>query len=359
MGNLYSNEIVFSSHPDKVCDRISAALLEEYLIEDKFTRAGIEVVGGKGKIFITGEVTSKANINVEAVVRDVLIDAGYETADSPKYEIENNIGLQSADIALGTNEDVMGAGDQGLMFGYATRETKELLPKAQAILCRFAEAYDELREKDDRFKSDGKAQITGEYDEDGKLTDIYKFLVSYQNTELEREDTDRIIFKLARDCCAEYGLDLTEEEMLINPTGKFEIGGFDGDAGLTGRKIVVDQYQGFVKVGGGNLNGKDPTKVDLSGTYMARKLAALILDANPEINEVEVQVAYAIGLAYPLSININTDIGPIQPTTDMYERCTPANIIKEFNLRDFNYEDAAKYGHIWYLAKNGYDRNNA
>lgn len=240
----FSNEIVFRGHPDRVCDQISAAILKECVIQDKNTRAGIEVTGGKGKIFVTGEVTTKASFVVEDIVKRVLRDVGYDD----NYEVIDNLGKQSPDIAQGV--DIGGAGDQGMMFGYACDDTDKMLPKAMVILQEFALYYDLLRTYDDRFLPDGKAQITGLYDDDFKLVKIKDFTISYQNTEVEREETDSILRGAAKDICEKYGI--TEiERFLINPTGKFLIGGFDGDAGLTGRKIVVDAYQGFANVGGG------------------------------------------------------------------------------------------------------------
>ena len=251
---LYSNEIVFRGHPDKVCDQISDALLDKYLKGDKNSRCGIEVVGGKHAIYVTGEVSSKSKVDVNLVVRKVLKDVGYHKS----YYIINDLGVQSSDIALGTNNEVMGAGDQGQMFGYACNDTKEYLPTAQVILQKLSREYDKLRLRDNRFKSDGKAQITGYY-EGNKLTRIKTFTISYQNIELDRKETDNIIKNMVINICNEYNIEV--EEFLINPTGRFEIGGFEGDAGLTGRKILVDNYQSFSKVGGGAFSGKDPTKV--------------------------------------------------------------------------------------------------
>ncbi len=240
---LYSNEIVFRGHPDKVADQISDAILDEYLKQDPYTRAGIETVGGKKKIFITGEVTTKANINVSEIARKVLIDVGY----SNDYEIIDNIGKQSPDIAQGV--DVGGAGDNGMMFGYACDATSVLLPKAQVILQELSRKYDNLRKLNNDFLPDGKAQITGYYNDEFNLTKIKTFTICYQNTEINREETDQIIKNIALDICKKHNVEV--EEFLINPTGKFLIGGFEGDAGLTGRKIVVDSYQSFANVGGG------------------------------------------------------------------------------------------------------------
>ena len=336
---LYSNEIVFRGHPDKVCDQISDALLDEYLKGDKHSRCGIEVCGGKKKIFITGEVTSKSKVNVEKVVKKVLLDVGYST----NYEIINNLGIQSPDIALGTNDIVAGAGDQGQMFGFACDETTNYLPLSMIILQLLSIKYDKLRKKDKRFKSDGKAQITGYYDENMHLYRIKTFTISYQNTEVERDITDKIIKDLVIDIC--NGFDIEVEEFLINPTGRFEIGGFDGDAGLTGRKILVDNYHSFSKVGGGAFSGKDPTKVDRSGAYKARLIAVDFLKKY-HLKWCSVQICYAIGLDKPLSISIDSNIGIINVSDSLYEECTPKNIIKDLDLLNKCYYDTAKYGHF-------------
>ena len=188
---IFSNEIVFRGHPDKVCDQISDALLDAYLSGDKSSRCGIEVMGGKGKIFITGEVTSKAKVDVSKIVKRVLKDVGY----TENFEIINNIGIQSPDIALGTNDKVHGAGDNGMMFGYACRDTKEYLPTSMVILQKLSMVYDKLRKKDSRFLPDGKAQITGYY-ENNKLIKIKDFVICYQNTEKERNKTDEILINV-------------------------------------------------------------------------------------------------------------------------------------------------------------------
>ena len=336
---LYSNEIVFRGHPDKVCDQISDALLDEYLKGDKNSRCGIEVCGGKGKIFVTGEVTSKSKVNIEKVIKRVLIDVGYST----NYEIINNIGIQSSDIALGTNNKVMGAGDQGQMFGFATNETKNYLPLSQIILQRLSYEYDELRKVDSRFKSDGKAQITGLFDDDMHLFEIETFTISYQNSEVDRKSTDKIIKDLVLSICSEYGIKV--KKFLINPTGRFEIGGFEGDAGLTGRKILVDNYQSFAKVGGGAFSGKDPTKVDRSGAYKARLIAIDYLKKY-NLKWCEVELCYAIGKRKPLSISIDSNIGIIEPNKKLYTECEPHNIIKDLKLLDKCYYDSAKFGHF-------------
>lgn len=342
---LYSNEIVFRGHPDKVADQISDALLDAYLEQDKNSRCGIEVVGGKGKIFITGEVTSNANVDIEKVVKRVLSDIGYST----NYEIINNLGLQSEDIALGTNDDIGGAGDQGMVFGYACTETAEMLPVPVVILQKLSMKYDELRKIDNRFLPDGKAQITGIYDDNMILQEIKDFTISYQNTEQDRVATDLIIKDIATKICNEYNIKI--DRFLINPTGKFLIGGFEGDAGLTGRKIVVDTYQSFAPVGGGAFSGKDPTKVDRSGAYKAREMAKELVRKN-NLLWCTVQLSYAIGIAEPLAIYISTNRGVIDSNrnseqfAEIYRQCTPKNIIKDLKLKDIKYEKLARFGHF-------------
>lgn len=337
---VYSNEIVFRGHPDKVCDQISDALLDAYLKEDKMSRCGIETVGGKGKIFVTGEVSSNAKVDTKSVVNRVLKDIGYST----EYEIIDNIGVQSADIALGTNESTMGAGDQGMMFGFACHDTKEMLPTAMVILQKLSRAYDKkCHEEPEVFFPDGKAQITGYYDDNMRLKKIKTFTVSYNNCETKREYSDKWIKDTCEKICAEYQIEV--EEFLINPTGKFLIGGFEGDAGLTGRKIVVDAYQSFANVGGGAFSGKDPTKVDRSAAYKAREIAKDYLKKY-DLNWCEVQLSYAIGIKKPLAIYVTSNKGNLEIPDSLYEECTPHNMIKDLNLRNICYEEKARYGHF-------------
>lgn len=337
---LYSNEIVFRGHPDKVCDQISDAILDECLKQDKNSRCGIEVVGGKEKIFITGEITTSAKLDVSLITKRVLRDVGYDD----NYEIINNLGIQSKDIALGTNDEVGGAGDNGMMFGYACKDTKQFLPKAMVILQEFSKEYDQLRQIDNRYKADGKAQITGYYDKLGKLIKIKTFTICYQNTEKDRLNTDKKIISMCNDICSKYGVET--EQYLINPTGKFEIGGFEGDAGLTGRKIIVDSYQSFANVGGGAFAGKDPTKVDRSGAYKAREIAKEILLKNNAYDWCSVQLSYAIGKEEPLAIYITTNLGDIDVPEELYLDCKPKNIIKDLDLKNECYENRARFGHF-------------
>ena len=350
---LYSNEIVFRGHPDKVCDQISDALLDAFLSGDSGSRCGIEVMGGKGRIFITGEVTSATKVDVEAVVMRVLKEVGYINGDNAEnltpsgtladFEIFNNLGVQSQDIALGTNDEVGGAGDQGMMFGFACDDNAEYKPTAMVIMQEFSKFYDELRQKDSRFLADGKTQLTGEYDNEMRLTKIKDWTISYQNTETDRTETDQILIDKAREIAGKYGVEV--EKFLVNPTGKFLIGGFMGDAGLTGRKIVVDSYQSFAPVGGGAFSGKDPSKVDRSAAYKAREIAVDCLKRH-NLHSCEVQLSYAIGIAEPLAIYINGDGKSITPEPELYAACTPKNIIKDLDLLHKKYEDTAKFGHF-------------
>ena len=337
---FYSNEIVFRGHPDKVCDQISAAILAECMRQDPNTRAGIEVAGGKGIIFITGEVTTSAKYSAKKIAKRVLKDVGYST----KYKIIDNIGRQSKDIELGTNDEIGGAGDQGMMYGYACDDNEKHLPTAMVILQELAEWYDIARKEHPTvLYPDGKAQITGRYDDEGKLEAIETFTISYQNSETNRKETDAIIKEMAENICDKYGVKV--DAFLINPTGKFSIGGFEGDAGVTGRKIVVDAYQGFAKVGGGNMNGKDPSKVDFSAAHKAREIAVRILEER-KLKWCEVQLSFAIGIDRPLAIYINSDKGEITPTRSIFNECTPKRIIEDLKLKQADFEELAKFGHF-------------
>lgn len=340
---LYSNEIVFRGHPDKVCDQISAAILKECMKQDNNTHAGIEVMGGKNKIFVTGEISTNATYDVAKIAKRVLADVGY---DANKYEIIDNIGKQSADINQGVDlGEEIGAGDQGMMFGYACNDTEELLPTAMVILQEFAKEYDRLRtEFPTVFYADGKAQITGEYDEDFKLNKITDFVISYQNCETNREWSDKVLVDIANSIADEYNINI--DNFHINPTGKFLIGGFDGDAGLTGRKIVVDSYQSFANVGGGCMNGKDPTKVDFSAAHKARELAKRFLKEY-NLNWCQVQLSYAIGMTEPMAIYVDSNKGFIDVDRNVYAECTPKRIIDDLNLRDVDYVKLAQFGHFY------------
>ena len=230
-----------------------------------------------------------------------------------------------------------------MMYGYACDETANYLPLSMVILQILSRKYDKLRKKDKRFLSDGKAQITGYYDDDNHLYRIKTFTISYQNTEIDRISTDKIIKDLVLSICDSFEIEV--EEFLINPTGRFNIGGFDGDAGVTGRKVLVDNYQAFSMVGGGAFSGKDPTKVDRSGAYKARQIAIFYLKKY-HLKWCQVQLSYAIGKRRPLAILIDSNIGVINPNEKLFKECEPHNIIKDLDLLNIVYYDKAKFGHF-------------
>ena len=338
MMKLYSNEIVFRGHPDKVCDQIAGALLTAYLSKDSASRVAVEVMIKDEQVFIVGEVTSNADIDIETITKRVIKDIGYKE----EYKVLVKLSKQSLNISAGV--DVEGAGDQGMMFGYACNDTEQLLPKAMVILQEFSRFYDALVHHNPHFNPDGKAQITGLYDEDFNLLSIDTFLVSYCNDELDRKTTDNILIEEINELCKKYGLD-RPNKIYINPTGKFLLGGSFADSGLTGRKIVVDAYQGFANVGGGSMNGKDPTKVDISAAYKARELAKRLLKEK-DLKWCEVQLSYAIGIKRPMAIYIDSNIGNIDANESLYEECEPSHIIKDLSLLNIDYEEKAKFGHF-------------
>ena len=340
---------------DKVCDQISDALLDAYLKEDKNSRCGIEVCGGKGKIFITGEVTSKANVDVESVARRVLEDVGYMSDYFiHKYEIINNIGLQSPDIALGTNDEVGGAGDQGMMFGYATNETEEYMPYPIELAHKLAQQLTKVR-KDGTLsylRPDGKTQVSVEYDENDKPIRLEAVVLSTQHDEdVTQEQIHEDIKKYVFDPILPQEMVDDETKFYINPTGRFVIGGPHGDAGLTGRKIIVDTYGGMARHGGGAFSGKDCTKVDRSAAYAARYVAKNIVAAGLA-DKCEIQLSYAIGVAQPTSVRVDTfgtgKLSEEQLVAIVRENfdLRPAGIIKMLDLRRPIYGPTSAYGHF-------------
>lgn len=334
--NNYTVESVTSGHPDKICDQISDAILDAYLKIDPKSRVAIEVFGGHGKLVIGGEVTSKGKVDYVKIARDVYKNIGY----TDKLEISAHIVTQSPDIALGV--DTGGAGDQGIMYGYATNETPEFLPKGVVLVHKLAKRLEEMRKsgKIKWLKPDGKTQVTYV---NGNL---YTVLVSTQHSkevelkEIKKEITEKIINPL-----------LSPEErktvkILVNPTGKFTSGGFEADTGLTGRKIMIDTYGGLVPHGGGCFSGKDATKVDRSGAYMARFVAKNLV-ANGYGKEVLVSVAYAIGMAEPLMIEaINEKEEDLSKIVRQNFDFKPLAIIKKLGLQKPIYEQTATYGHF-------------
>lgn len=316
--------------------------MKECVAQDKNTRAGIEVLGGKGKIFISGELTTRAKIDVKKITKKVLADVGYRT----NYKIIDNIGKQSPDINQGVDREdgEIGAGDIGMTYGYACNETPEMLPVAQVILQRFAAMYDEFRKEfPHTFYPDGKAQITGIFGGKNNLKKIKVFTICYQNSETNRVNSDEVLKSAATSIANEFGIQI--EKFEINPTGKFLIGGFDGDAGCTNRKIVVDSYQAFCQIGGGGMCGKDPSKVDFSGAHKARELAKRIVKQE-NLRWARVQLSYIIGLVEPAAIYIESNKGVLEVPKEWYAECTPKRIIEDLKLLDVDYVELAKFGHF-------------
>ncbi len=357
MRKLFTSESVTEGHPDKLCDQVSDAVLDAILAEDPDARVACETFATTGMITVMGEITTSTYVDINAIVRRTVTEIGYDAPEKSfngkTCAVMTAIHEQSPDIAMGVDDALetrngaeadTGAGDQGMMFGYACNDTKEYLPKAMVILQKLARKYDELVHSHKDFYPDGKAQITGIYDDDFNIVSIKDFTISYNNAEKNREVTDGILKDIAESLCEEYGLKV--ERFLINPTGRFLIGGFEGDAGLTGRKIVVDAYQSFANVGGGCMNGKDPTKVDLSGAYIARKYAKELLDKY-DLKWCEIQLSYAIGLRRPLAIYIDSDKGNLVPDEELYERGEPSHIIEELDMKHIDYEKQAMFGHFY------------
>ena len=367
MKRLFTSESVTEGHPDKLCDYISDSILDSYLAKDKNARVACETVAGKGEIFITGEITSTANVNIEQVVRDTIKEVGY--ADS-KYDIDYrtckiyiNLSKQSPDIALGVDKSLEdkegkdveseGAGDQGLMFGYACDETEELMPLPISLAHKLSKRLTEVRKEKiiDYIRPDGKTQVTVEYDGE-KPVRVDTIVVSTQHL----PDVDMnvlkkdIIEKVIKPIVPANLLD-ENTKYFINPTGRFVIGGPLGDSGLTGRKIIVDTYGGAARHGGGAFSGKDPTKVDRSASYMARHIAKNIV-ANGYAKKCEIQIAYSIGVAKPVSIYVNTYGTNTIPEEKIIEKIdktfdlTPRGIINYLDLQRPIYRQTTNYGHF-------------
>ena len=325
MKRLFTSESVTEGHPDKLCDYISDSILDSYLAKDKNARVACETVAGKGEIFITGEITSTANVDIEQVVRDTIKEVGY--ADS-EYDIDYrtckiyiNLSKQSPDIALGTNDEIGGAGDQGMMFGFACDETKEYMPLPISLAHKLAKKLTEVRKNGEinYLRPDGKTQVTVEYDGD-KPVRIDTIVVSAQHNEEANLDTLRKDIKeKVIDLVVPQNMLDENTKYYINPTGRFAIGGPLGDSGLTGRKIIVDTYGGYSRHGGGAFSGKDATKVDRSASYMARFIAKNIV-ANEYAKKCEIQLSYAIGIAKPISIYVDTFGTATIPEEEIVER---------------------------------------
>lgn len=367
MKRLFTSESVTEGHPDKLCDYISDSILDSFLEKDENSRVACETVAGKGEIFITGEITSKAEVDIEKVVRQAIKEVGYDNSeidmDYRTCKIIISLSKQSPDIALGVDKSLEtkkgegieseGAGDQGLMFGFACDETKELMPLPISLAHRLAKRLSEVRKQKiiSYLRPDGKVQVTIEYN-DGKPVRVDTIVISAQH------DSDVDLDVLKKDIKDKVIKEIVPKELLdektkyyINPTGRFVIGGPLGDSGLTGRKIIVDTYGGYARHGGGAFSGKDATKVDRSAAYMARFLAKNIV-ANGYAKKCEIQFAYSIGVAKPVSIYIDTFGTNTIPEEEIVDKIkskfdlTPRGIIEYLDLKKPIYRKTTNYGHF-------------
>ncbi len=367
MKKLFTSESVTEGHPDKLCDYISDSILDSYLKEDKNARVACETVAGKGEIYITGEISSTANVDIERVVRETIKEVGYENS---KYDIDYrncsiiiNLSKQSPDIAQGVdksledkegeNVDSEGAGDQGIMFGYACDETKELMPLPITLAHKLARRLTQVRKENiiNYLRPDGKVQVTVEY-EDEIPKRIDTIVISTQHLpEVDMNTLKKdVIEKVIKPTVPNKLLD-NNTKYFINPTGRFVIGGPLGDSGLTGRKIIVDTYGGFARHGGGAFSGKDATKVDRSASYMARFIAKNVV-ANGYAKRCEIQLAYSIGVAKPVAIYVNTFGTNTIPEDEIVNKInnkfdlTPRGIINYLDLQKPIYRQTTNYGHF-------------
>lgn len=365
---LFTSESVTEGHPDKIADQVSDAILDEILKQDPYGRVACETCVNTGLAVLIGEVSTTANVDFQQVVRDTVNEIGYNdpTNGYSGDHISVLVGLdkQSPDIALGVDnsletkqekeENEVGAGDQGLMFGFATNETPSYMPLPIYLSHKLSKQLADVRKNGTLtyLGPDGKVQVTVEYDINHKVKRIDTIVVSTQHAEeISQEQIHADIKKYVIEPCLDKELLDEDTKYFINPTGRFVIGGPVGDAGLTGRKIIVDTYGGFSRHGGGAFSGKDATKVDRSGAYMARYIAKNIV-ASGICDKVEVQLAYAIGVAHPVSIFIETfgtskvDEGEIVKTIKEEFRLTPNGIIETLDLRRPIYKKTAAYGHF-------------
>ena len=369
---LFTSESVTEGHPDKICDQISDAILDEMIKQDPNSRVACETTCTTGMVFVMGEITTEAYVDIQRVVRNTVREIGYDRAkygfDCDTCGVIVAIDEQSADIAMGVDKalevrennmsdeeiEAIGAGDQGLMFGYATNETPEFMPYPISMAHKLSLKLTEVR-KDGTLpylRPDGKTQVTVEYDEDGKPARIDTVVLSTQHSEeVTQEQIHEDIRKYVFDAVLPQDMIDENTKYFINPTGRFVIGGPHGDSGLTGRKIIVDTYGGYARHGGGAFSGKDPTKVDRSASYAARYVAKNIVAAGLA-DKCEIQLSYAIGVARPTSIMVDTfgtgkisDEKIVEIVRENFD-LRPAGIIKMLDLRRPIYKQTAAYGHF-------------
>ena len=366
---LFTSESVTEGHPDKICDQISDAVLDAIYAQDPYSRVACETLTNTGFVMVMGEITTNANVDISKVVRETVVEIGYDSSD--KGFDGNTCGVmialdkQSADIAMGVDQaleskkgesdpDDIGAGDQGMMFGYATDETEEYMPYSAALAQKLSKQLTKVR-KDGTLpylRPDGKTQVTVEYDENKVPVRLDAIVVSSQHApEVTQEQIHEDIRKYVIDAIVDAKMVDENTKIYINPTGRFVIGGPNGDSGLTGRKIIVDTYGGVARHGGGAFSGKDCTKVDRSAAYAARYVAKNIVGAGLA-KRCEIQLSYAIGVAQPTSINIETygtgklsDVELVEIVRKNFD-LRPAGIIKMLDLRRPIYKQTAAYGHF-------------
>ena len=356
MRRFFTSESVTEGHPDKVCDQISDAVLDAILSEDKMARVACEVCATTGLVLVMGEVTTTSRVDYEKIVRDTVREIGYNNPElgfsADEIKVLVTVGTQSPDISMGVDKD--GAGDQGLMFGFASNESEEMMPLPILLSHKLTRRLAELRKADANsfLRPDGKSQVSVEYDENYNPIRIDNVVISTQHDD---EVTNEELFEFVKKEVIEYIIpsNLMDEntKIFINPTGRFVIGGPTGDSGLTGRKIIVDTYGGFARHGGGAFSGKDPTKVDRSAAYMARYVAKNLVAAGVA-EKLEIGLSYAIGVAEPTSIMVNTygssKYNEEEISKIIYDNfnLTPKGIINTLDLRRPIYKKCAAYGHF-------------